>query len=239
MQRGCASSALPLRARLIDFLIQSAHKLQVAPTVKYTALSIFAHRFYPRCLSRLEEQGNDVENWLLQPLRESNLQLFALVSLWISTKIHTSPCLSVKIFKSLGDNIIKEQHYTIRDYLEAEVVLMQVVNFEIGMNNSAFVYFEELLLQFKGVAKVGELVNFEAGMDIMDLIYEKEETSMLYTNPHSLAASILVASYVITVPKQTWEFPVVPWVKFVTGCEEEDILDIVRDILKHVLDVSC
>ncbi|BBG94623.1 cyclin J18 [Prunus dulcis] len=105
MQRGCASSALPLRARLIDFLIQSAHKLQVAPTVKYTALSIFAHRFYPRCLSRLEEQGNDVENWLLQPLRESNLQLFALVSLWISTKIHTSPCLSVKIFKSLGTTL--------------------------------------------------------------------------------------------------------------------------------------
>ncbi|XP_068331738.1 cyclin-J18 [Pyrus communis] len=191
MQREFAAAALPLRARLLHLLIESAQQLQLAPIVKYTALSLFAHRFYPRCLSRLEERANDVANWLLYPLRESNLQLFALVSLWISTKIHTSLHLSVKIFKSLGDSIIKEQHYTVRDYLEAEVVLMKEVNFEIGINNIAFAHFEELLLQFKGVAKVGELVNFEAGMDIMDLLYEKEETSMLYTNPRSLAASVL------------------------------------------------
>ncbi|KAB2620110.1 cyclin-J18 [Pyrus ussuriensis x Pyrus communis] len=238
MQREFAAAALPLRARLLHFLIESAQQLQLAPIVKYTALSLFAHRFYPRCLSRLEERANDVANWLLYPLRESNLQLFALVSLWISTKIHTSLHLSVKIFKSLGDSIIKEQHYTVRDYLEAEVVLMQEVNFEIGINNIAFVHFEELLLQFKGVAKVGELVNFEAGMDIMDLLYEKEETSMLYTNPRSLAASVLVASYIITVPKQMLEFPVLPWVKFVIGCDEEFILDTVTGILKHVFDAS-
>ncbi|KAK9934635.1 hypothetical protein M0R45_021772 [Rubus argutus] len=229
---------MPLRARLIDFLIQSAQRLQLPPTEKYTALSIFAHRFYPRFLSKLE-QGTDMGNWLLQPLRESNLQLFSLVSLWISNKIHSSPALSVKIFKSLGDKSINEQHFTIRDYSEAEVVLMQVVSFEICVENIAFVYFEELLLQFKGVAKVGELVNFEAGMDIMDLLYEKEETTMLYANPHSLAASVLVASYIITVPKQTFEFPILPWVKFVTGCEEEDIVEMVADILKHVFHLSC
>lgn len=44
------------------------------------------------------------------------------------------------------------------------------------------------------MAKVGELVNFEAGMDIMDLLYEKEETMMLYANPRSLAASVLACS---------------------------------------------
>ncbi|KAM5567873.1 cyclin-J18 [Rosa sericea] len=237
MQRE-SGSALPLRARLIDFLIQSSQRLQLSPTEKYTALSLFAHRFYPRFMSQLE-QGNDMGNWLLQPLRESNLQLFALVSLWISNKIHSSPALSVKIFKSLGDKSINEQHFTIRDYSEAEVVLMQVVNFEICVENVAFVYFEELLLQFKGVSKVGELVNFEAGMDIMDLLYEKEETTMLYANPRFLAASVLVASYVTTVPKQKLEFPVLPWVKFVTGCEEEDIVEMVREILKHVFHLSC
>ncbi|PWA60371.1 cyclin-J18 [Artemisia annua] len=51
----------------------------------------------------------------------------------------------------------------------------------------------------------------EVCMDIMDLLYEKEETSTLYSSPHSLAASILVASYVISVPKQRWEFPLLPW----------------------------
>ncbi|GMP92877.1 hypothetical protein CsSME_00042937 [Camellia sinensis var. sinensis] len=67
-----------------------------------------------------------MENWLLHPMRESNLQLFALVSIWISSKMHDSHPLSVKCLKSLGDKMIKEQHFTTRDFLEAEVVLMQV-----------------------------------------------------------------------------------------------------------------
>lgn len=46
--------------------------------------------------------------------------------------------------------------------------------------------------EFREVAKFGNLVNFEACMDVMDLLYEKEETSTLYSSPHSLAASVLV-----------------------------------------------
>ncbi|XP_028090889.1 cyclin-J18-like isoform X2 [Camellia sinensis] len=101
--------------------------------------------------------------------------------------MHDSHPLSVKCLKSLGDKMIKEQHFTTHDFLEAEVVLMQ------------------------GIATVGKLVNFEACMDIMELLYEKDQTSALYNSPKYLAASILVASYVITVPKQRWEFPVLPW----------------------------
>ena len=51
-----------------------------------------------------------------------------------------------------------------------------------------------LAFEFRGVAKAGELVNSEAAMDIMDLLYEKEETTMLYANPRFLAASILACS---------------------------------------------
>lgn len=86
-----------------------------------------------------------MESWLLRPLRESNLQLFSLVSIWISSKvgnhnllimgfhcwrrlyvshisclqIHDSQPLSVKSLKLLGDKMIKEQHFTTRDFLEA------------------------------------------------------------------------------------------------------------------------
>ncbi|XP_057776162.1 cyclin-J18-like isoform X3 [Salvia miltiorrhiza] len=90
-----------------------------------------------------------MKNWLLHPIGECNLQLFALVSLWISSKIHDSPSLSVKNFKSLGDNFIKEQHFTMGDILEAEIVLMQVLQFGIGMSKIAFASVEELLVQFK------------------------------------------------------------------------------------------
>ncbi|XP_028070903.1 cyclin-J18-like [Camellia sinensis] len=72
-----------------------------------------------------------MENWLSHPMRESNLQLFALVSIWISRKMHDSYPLSVKCLKSLGDKMIKEQHFTTRDFLESEVVLMQVNPIEL------------------------------------------------------------------------------------------------------------
>lgn len=56
----------------------------------------------------------------------------------------------------------------------------------------------------RGVAKVGEQVNFEACMDIMDICYEKEQTSILFSSPISLAASILACSLIISY----FEFPV-------------------------------
>ncbi|THG04296.1 hypothetical protein TEA_000760 [Camellia sinensis var. sinensis] len=128
-----------------------------------------------------------MENWLLHPIRESNLQLFALVSIWISSKMHDSHPLSVKCLKSLGDKMIKEQHFTTHDFLEAEVVLMQVLDFEIGTANIAFEFLKELFIQFKNVALA---LSFYFVI-VLDLLQ--------------------VASYVITVPKQRWEFPVLPW----------------------------
>ncbi|KAL8534803.1 hypothetical protein ACS0TY_010728 [Phlomoides rotata] len=192
-----------LRSRVIEFLIQLAELLKVSPIVKYSALSLFADRFYP-ALSRLKE-GKVKQHWLLLPIRESNLQLFALVSLWISSKIHDSPHLSVKSLKYLGDKFVKEQHYTKGDFLEA------VLEFGIGMSNIAFVLVEELLVQLKEMAQVGDHVKVEACMDVMDLLYEYEETSVLYSSPQALAASIVVVAYVITIPPQRWEFPVLPW----------------------------
>ncbi|GFQ03165.1 cyclin-j18 [Phtheirospermum japonicum] len=201
--------------------------------VKYSALSLFADRFYPD-LSRLED-SNSTKNWLLHPIEESNLQLFALVSLWVASKIHDTHPLSVNNLKLLGDEFIKEQHYTKGDLLEAVRYFVSVLEFGVGMSNMAFVLVEELLIQLKAVARVGEHVQYEACMDIMDLLYENEETtSLIHSSPQALAASILVVAYVITVPLQKWEFPVLPWVKFVSSCKEEVILDSVRLILKHI-----
>ncbi|KAK6160544.1 hypothetical protein DH2020_003925 [Rehmannia glutinosa] len=214
MKRGFCTC---LRSRVIQFLIQSAQLLEVSPMVKYSALSLFADRFYP-ALSRLE-YGKGTENWLLHPIGESNLQLFALVSLWVTSKMHDTPPLSVKNLKSLGDKFIKEQHYTMGDLLEAEIVLMQVLEFGIGTSNITFVLIEELLVQLKLVARVGKRVKFEACMDVMDLLYENEKTSVLYSSPQALAASIVVVVYVVTVPLQRWEFPVLPWGKKTTNVD--------------------
>ncbi|XP_021998699.1 cyclin-J18 [Helianthus annuus] len=224
-----------VRIRVLDFFIQSAQQLQVPPIVKYTAFSFFAERFCPIICRSLQ---GITRHWLLQPVTESNLQLFALIAIWISSKIHDSRPLTVKKLKILADKIIHEQHYTTRDFAEAEVIFMQVLNFEIGTSDIVFRFLEDLLIQLKEVATIGDHMNLEVCMDIMDLLYEKEETTTLYTSSHSLAASILVASYVIMVPKQRWEFPVIPWVKYGMACTDEEIIQVVTYILKHVLQPS-
>ncbi|KAG0469706.1 hypothetical protein HPP92_016406 [Vanilla planifolia] len=80
---------------------------------------------------RKAELFNDDECWLLNPLTESNLQLFALVSIWISSKLHDSRPLSVKSLKSLGDVLITDQCFTTRDFAEAERVFMEVQSSDV------------------------------------------------------------------------------------------------------------
>ncbi|KAG0471244.1 hypothetical protein HPP92_015790 [Vanilla planifolia] len=127
-----SNSLARLRRRLLEFLLHSSQKLIVRPIVKYTALSFFADRFF-RSISRMRkaELFNDDGCWLLNPLTESNLQLFALVSIWISSKLHDSRPLSVKSLKSLGDVLITDQCFTTRDFAEAERVFMEVQSSDV------------------------------------------------------------------------------------------------------------
>ncbi|KAL0737430.1 hypothetical protein Bca4012_013640 [Brassica carinata] len=196
-----------LRRRLVEFLIQC--------NTHYRSSSID----FVRVLSEIQllvwgkyrflQKKKKAEHWLLQPLTESNLQLPE----WLLLQMHCSRGLSVQSLKSLGDKMITEQLFTVRDFMEAELVFLKVLKFEIGTLNIAYTLLDDLFLQFTEVAKVGELLNFEACMDMMDLLYEKEETSVLYHSSTSLAASILVSSYIVTMPKQQWEFPILPWGK--------------------------
>ncbi|XP_010513924.1 PREDICTED: cyclin-J18 isoform X1 [Camelina sativa] len=222
-----------LRRRLVEFLIQSSTQLELPPIVKYSALSLFFDRFRPSVVRFL--QRKKAEHWLLQPLTESNLQLFVLVSIWISCKMHCARGLSVHSLKSFGDKVITEQLFMVRDFLDAELVFLRVLKFDIGTLNIAYTLLEDLFIQFKEVSKVGELLNFEACMEMMDLLYEIEETSLLYQSSTSLAASILVSSYIITVPKQQYDFPILPWVKMVTNKEEKEVVELVGYILDHIL----
>ncbi|RYR32177.1 hypothetical protein Ahy_A10g046777 [Arachis hypogaea] len=149
------------RLSLVEFLIQSAEHLQVAPVVKYSALSLFADRFLPS-LPRFKIDAQNSNNWLLKPLTESALHLFAM---------HDSRPLSVTCLRSLANKSISEQHFTTRNFLEAEVLFMQVLvefedpaiismnysipihelvlNFEIGTTNIAFLFLQELWIQIK------------------------------------------------------------------------------------------
>ena len=43
-------------------------------------------------------------------------------------------------------------------------------------------------------------MKFEACMDVMDLLYENEETSVLYSSPEALAASVVVCAKFLQLP---------------------------------------
>ncbi|XP_074581102.1 cyclin-J18-like [Curcuma longa] len=225
-----------LRHRLVEFLLHATSQLQCRPIVKYTALTFFVDRFLPSlCRKAPSLEEKDGGSWLLRPVRESNLQLFSLASIWISNKIHDSSPFSVKSLKALGDKLITDQHFTTKDFVEAELVFMEVSGYDIGASSIAFIFLEDLLIQFRTLSKLGEHVSLDASIDILDLLYETEETSMLFTSPCLLASAVLIAAYVICVPKQCWEFPLIPWVKFVTNYSEEEIAKTVAAILVHVL----
>ncbi|KAK3147869.1 hypothetical protein QOZ80_3BG0287780 [Eleusine coracana subsp. coracana] len=236
-----AASAWPgpsRRRHLFQFLLHASKRLDLRPVVKYSALDFFAQRFLPalpRNMGFCGASGRSVRSWLLEPLRDSNLELFALVALWIASKVHDVRPLSVKSLKALGDRIIDDQHFTCRDFASAELVFMEVVEYNIGSSSIAFIYLEELLIHFREISKLGDLLDLDVCMEIFDILYETEDTSMLFNSPCSLAASTLVAAYAISVPKQTWEFPILPWVRFATSYDEEEIMKIVLTILVHVL----
>ncbi|KAL6596305.1 hypothetical protein ACP70R_047669 [Stipagrostis hirtigluma subsp. patula] len=237
-----AASAWPgssRRRHLLQFLLHASKRLDLRPIVKYAALAFFAGRLLPALPRKVgfcgARSGRAVRSWLLEPLRDSNLELFALVAVWIASKIHDSRPLSVKSLKALGDRIIADQHFTCRDFASAELVFMEVVEYNIGSSSIVFIYLEELLIQFREISKLGDLLDLDVCMEILDILYETEDTSLLFNSPCSLAASTLVAAYALSVPKQTWEFPVLSWVKFATSYDEEEIMKIVLTILMHVL----
>ncbi|KAJ4767275.1 cyclin J18 [Rhynchospora pubera] len=227
-----AMATRSLRRRLLEFHLQASHHLQLRPIVKYTSLSFFLDRFMPslqRGSFTEKMQGGNCKSWLLEHLRESNLQLFVLISIWISSKIHDSQSLSVRSLKALSDKIISDQHFTSRDFSDA------VIGYDIGTSKIVFLHLEDFFIQLRGLSKLGEIIEMDTCMEIMDLLYEEDTSSLFLTSFDSLAASILVSAYLISVPKQQWEFPLLPWVKFITLHEEQDIMRFVGCILSHVL----
>ncbi|VAH88606.1 unnamed protein product [Triticum turgidum subsp. durum] len=121
-----AASAWPgssRRSHLLQFLLHASNRLDLRPIVKYSALSFFDGRFLPALPRKMgfygARSGWAIRSWLIEPLRDSNLELFVLVAVWIASKIHEMRPLSVKSLKALSDRIIADQHFTCRDFADA------------------------------------------------------------------------------------------------------------------------
>ncbi|KAF3338508.1 cyclin-J18-like protein [Carex littledalei] len=68
----------------------------------------------------------------------------------------------------------------------------KVMGYDIGTSKIAFLFLEDLFLQLRELSKLGEAIEMETCMEIMDLLYEEDTTYPLFTtSSHSLAAAIL------------------------------------------------
>ncbi|VAI07889.1 unnamed protein product [Triticum turgidum subsp. durum] len=89
-----AASAWPgssRRSHLLQFLLHASNRLDLRPIVKYSALSFFDGCFLPALPRKMGFCGARSERavrlWLIEPLGDSNLELFALVAVWIASKV--------------------------------------------------------------------------------------------------------------------------------------------------------
>lgn len=120
------------------------------------------------------------------------------------------------------------------------MVLLQVLDFEIGTSRIGYVFVEDLIVRFKEIARVGECLSENVVTDVLDLMYEDERLGgvvMSGLSPVLVAGAVLVVSYVVSVERKgaSEEFPVLAWVKFVTSCGEDEILGVVEGILRHIV----
>ncbi|KAH9299743.1 hypothetical protein KI387_031425, partial [Taxus chinensis] len=212
-------------------------KLGVRPLTKYTALSFFGDRFLRALQSRATKKFRGRP--LFDPSKESNLQLFALVSLWIASKIHETRPIFVGSLKSVADKHITDQHFTTRDFIDAELEFMKAIDFNLGSQSILFLRLEDLLIQFRNTAVAAKDLKPSVCLDILDIMYESEDLQAAFLSTDNVSpAAILAMAYILTVPTGWSEFPLVPWIKIVCECEEKYVKTLCERILKHVLQTS-
>ncbi|KAG6425608.1 hypothetical protein SASPL_116050 [Salvia splendens] len=82
-------------------------------------------------------------------LRVLLFQKFSLCLVLITHQYMIRLLYLLQISHPWETSLSRTQHYTTGDVLKCEMVLMQVLQFGIGMSNNSFTSVEELLVQFK------------------------------------------------------------------------------------------
>ncbi|KAI7991431.1 Serine/threonine-protein phosphatase 2A 65 kDa regulatory subunit A beta isoform [Camellia lanceoleosa] len=77
--------------------------------------------------------------------------------------------------------------------------MLAIVRLEFRSPSLILMGHNYILYEFRGIATVGKLVNFEACTDIMDLLYEKDHTSALHNSPKYLAALMLACAFTFLI----------------------------------------
>ncbi|XP_024386248.1 cyclin-J18-like isoform X2 [Physcomitrium patens] len=216
------------RRHYTAFLLHAMTKLTFKPhnMTKYCAIRFFHERYLP-CLERkLRRSFPD----------ETSVQFHSLLSLWIASKLHETPPLSIRKLQNIAKKLIPDHYYTKKDFIDAEIKFLEAIDFDLKTGPLLSTYIEELLSEIRGKSKeIAKLVSLELCLAILDLLYVCEDEILLATPVELTGASILVAAYLLVVPITKSNFPILTWLHLSSNTSTGSLKECTRRILKCVL----
>uniref|UniRef100_A0A7I4A000 Cyclin N-terminal domain-containing protein n=1 Tax=Physcomitrium patens TaxID=3218 RepID=A0A7I4A000_PHYPA len=123
---------------------------------------------------------------------ETSVQFHSLLSLWIASKLHETPPLSIRKLQNIAKKLIPDHYYTKKDFIDAEIKFLEAIDFDLKTGPLLSTYIEELLSEIRGKSKeIAKLVSLELCLAILDLLYVCEDEILLATPVELTGASIL------------------------------------------------
>ncbi|CAM6084310.1 unnamed protein product [Calypogeia fissa] len=176
----------------------------------------------------------------LYPLQACNLQILALVSFWIASKIHETKAVSLEQLRKLASSLIADQHFTKNDFIEAEIILMKGIKFDLTTGPQIFYAMDDLLVKFRKTARVGRFVKLQTCVTIIDLLYDfdPKELNLKDISIDEISSAILAVAYVLSVPIEKCNFPLLSWLSSISGSQiqQSQIEDLTRKIFCGLFD---
>nr|PNR46992.1 hypothetical protein PHYPA_014112 [Physcomitrium patens] len=167
---------------------------------------------------------------------ETSVQFHSLLSLWIASKLHETPPLSIRKLQNIAKKLIPDHYYTKKDFIDAEIKFLEAIDFDLKTGPLLSTYIEELLSEIRGKSKeIAKLVSLELCLAILDLLYVCEDEILLATPVELTGASILVAAYLLVVPITKSNFPILTWLHLSSNTSTGSLKECTRRILKCVL----
>ncbi|KAG0590890.1 hypothetical protein M758_1G128400 [Ceratodon purpureus] len=210
----------------VAFLLHAFTELRFKPQsmTKYCAVLFFHRRYLPY----LESQPRGFP-------RETDVQFNCLLCLWIASKLHETPPISIRKLQNLAKRTITDHYYTRRDFISAEVKFMKDIGYNLTTGPLVSTYIEELLAKFSQKStEVGTNVSLKLCLAILDLLYVCKDEIVKKTPIELAGASILVAAYALAMPTDKCVFPMLTSLELETDISIGKLRRCARKILRCI-----
>ncbi|BBN14662.1 hypothetical protein MPTK1_6g13410 [Marchantia polymorpha subsp. ruderalis] len=221
----------------LTFLLHLSEILEVEPITKYCALLFYEDRLLPLLRGLTEEEGRinlNSGHFRVYPLTLCNLQLLGSACFWISAKLHENEVPSAKTLKSLLRECVTGASFKRKDIIGAERLVLEAINYDITCGPTVYSLLQILLVNLRNVTILGDFITSKACEYLLDIVYDCR--SVLKTPKPIVAAAVLAVGYIVCVPLEENNFPLLHWLTKTTNAHASHIERVVSILLSYVMD---